>query len=86
MSQVVRMEFFGSKTAPCRFPYNPSRNAKLYTVPVKLMFRDKKTAQTAAELSRTYLSIQPPPPESSYHTGNKWGQGGQSWLSDKGKC
>jgi hypothetical protein len=47
-SQVKSMEFFGSKTTPCKFPKDTSRNGEFYTVPVKLVFKDRKTAQTAA--------------------------------------
>jgi hypothetical protein len=64
ISQVVRMEFFGSKTAPCKFPNNKSRNGEFYTVPVKMVFKDRKTAQTAADLLRTYFKIYPTTP---YH-------------------
>jgi hypothetical protein len=64
ISQVVRMEFFGSKTAPCKFPNNKARNGEFYTVPVKLVFKDRKIAQTAADLLRTYFKIYPTTP---YH-------------------
>jgi hypothetical protein len=57
MSQVVRMEFFGSKTAPCKFPGNSALNSSFYTVPVKLVFKDRRTAQTAAELLRKHLEL-----------------------------
>jgi hypothetical protein len=56
-SQVVRMEFFGSKTAPCKFPGNSELNATFYTVPVKFVFKDRRTAQTAAELQRKHLDL-----------------------------
>ncbi len=64
ISQVVRMEFFGSKTAPCKFPNNQARNGEFYTVPVKMVFKDRKIAQTAADLLRTYFKIYPTTP---YH-------------------
>jgi hypothetical protein len=64
ISQVVRMEFFGSKTAPCKFPNNKAKNGEFYTVPVKLVFKDRKIAQTAADLLRTYFKIYPTTP---YH-------------------
>jgi hypothetical protein len=64
ISQVVRMEFFGSKTAPCKFPGDSSRNGEFYTVPVKMVFKDRKIAQTAAEILRKYFNIQPTTP---YH-------------------
>jgi hypothetical protein len=57
ISQVKSMEFFGSKTAPCKFPKDSPRNGELYTVLVKLVFKDRKTAQTAAELLRKYLGL-----------------------------
>jgi hypothetical protein len=57
MSQVVRMEFFGTKTAPCKFPGNSKLNSTFYTVPVKFVFKDRRTAQTAAEFLRKYLDL-----------------------------
>jgi hypothetical protein len=57
ISQVTRMEFFGSKTAPCKFPKDPLRNGAFFTVPVKMVFKDRRTAQTAAELLRKYLGL-----------------------------
>jgi len=57
LSQVVRMEFFGSKTAPCKNPADKSSNAKFYTIPVKFMFKDRKSAQTAADMLREYMGI-----------------------------
>jgi len=56
-SQIVRMEFFGSKTSLCKFPGNSSLNGSFYTVPVKLVFKDRRTAQTAAELLRKHLDL-----------------------------
>jgi hypothetical protein len=56
-SQVVRMEFFGSKTAPCKFPGNSKLNASFYTVSDKFVFKDRRTAQTAAELLRKHLDL-----------------------------
>ncbi len=41
-----------------------TRNDEFYTVPVKLVFKDRKTAQTAADLLRTYFKIYPTTP---YH-------------------
>jgi hypothetical protein len=57
ISQVVRMEFFGSKTSHCKFPGNSSLDGTFYTVPVKLVFKDRRTAQTAAELLRKQLGL-----------------------------
>jgi hypothetical protein len=57
LSQVVRMEFFGSKTAPCKNPADKSLNGKFYTVPVKFMFKDRKSAQTAADILREFMGI-----------------------------
>ena len=56
-SQVVRMEFFGTKTAPCKFPGDSSLNGTFYTIPVKLVFKDRRIAQTAAELLRKQLNL-----------------------------
>jgi hypothetical protein len=56
-SQVKSMEFFGSKTGPCKFPKDSSRDGEFYTVPVKMVFKDRRTAQTAAELLRKYMGI-----------------------------
>jgi hypothetical protein len=57
ISQVNRMEFFGSKTAPCKFPKDSLRNGSFFTVPVKMVFKDRRTAQTEAELLRKYLGL-----------------------------
>jgi hypothetical protein len=57
ISQVKSMEFFGSKTAPCKFPKDSPRNGEFYTVPVKMVFKERRTAQTAAELLRKYMGI-----------------------------
>jgi hypothetical protein len=57
MSLVVRMEFFGAKTGPCKFPNDKSLNGKFFTVPVKMVFKDRRTAQTAADLLRTHMGI-----------------------------
>jgi len=57
LSQVTKMEFFGTKTAPCKYPGDSNLNSKFYTIPVKLMFRDRKAAQTASELLREHMGI-----------------------------
>jgi len=57
LSQVVKMDFFGSKTSPCKNPADKSSNCKYYTVPVKFVFKDRKAAQTAADLLREYMGI-----------------------------
>jgi hypothetical protein len=57
LSQVTKMEFFGTKTSPCKFPNDPSKNGKFYTIPVKLSFKDRKCAQAAAELLRENLGL-----------------------------
>ncbi len=57
ISQVVRMEFFGTKTAPCKFPGNSKLNSTFYTVPVKFVFKDRRTAKTAAQFLRKYLDL-----------------------------
>jgi hypothetical protein len=64
ISQVNRMEFFGSKTAPCKFPTDSPRNGSFYTVPVKMVLKDRRTAQTVAELLRKYLGLNT---TTSYH-------------------
>jgi hypothetical protein len=57
LGMVTKMVLFGSKTAPCKVPGKPQENGSFYTVPVKLMFKDKKTAQTAAEILRKVLKL-----------------------------
>jgi len=57
ISQVVRMEFFGSKTSHCKFPGNSALDGSFYTVPVKFVFKDRRTAQTAADLLRKQLNL-----------------------------
>jgi len=57
LSMVVRMEFFGSKTSPCKNPADKTLNGKFYTVPVKFMFKDRKSAQTAADILRDFMGI-----------------------------
>jgi hypothetical protein len=51
------MEFYGSKTVPCKIPGKISLNGTYYTIPVKLMFKDRKVAQTASELLRECVGI-----------------------------
>jgi hypothetical protein len=57
LGMVTKMVLFGSKTAPCKVPGKPQENGSFFTVPVKLMFKDKKTAQTAAEILRKVLKL-----------------------------
>ncbi len=57
LSQVVKMEFYGSKTVPCKIPGKSSLNGSYYTIPVKLMFKDRKVAQTASELLHECVGI-----------------------------
>jgi hypothetical protein len=57
LSQVVKMEFYGSKTVPCKIPGKSSLNGSYFTIPVKLMFKDRKGAQTASELLRDCVGI-----------------------------
>jgi hypothetical protein len=51
------MEFYSSKTVPCKIPGKSSLNGSYYTIPVKLMFKDRKVAQTASELLRECVGI-----------------------------
>ncbi len=57
LGMETKMVLFGSKTAPCKVPGKPQENGSFFTVPVKLMFKDKKTAQTAAEILRKVLKL-----------------------------
>ena len=57
LSQVVKMEFYGSKTVPCKIPGKSSLNGSYFTIPVKLMFKDRKVAQTASELLRECVGV-----------------------------
>jgi len=57
LGMVTKMVLFGAKTGPCKVPGKPQENGSFYTVPVKLMFKDKKTAQTAAEILRKVLKL-----------------------------
>jgi hypothetical protein len=52
------------KLPRAKFPNNKARNGEFYTVPVKMVFKDRITAQTAADLLRTYFKIYPTTP---YH-------------------
>ncbi len=47
----------GQKTAPCKVPGNSKLNSTFYMVPVKFVFKDRRTAQTAAEFLRKYLDL-----------------------------
>ncbi len=57
LGMVTKMVLFGSKTAPCKVPGKPQENGSFFTVPDQLMFKDKKTAQTAAEILRKVLKL-----------------------------
>jgi hypothetical protein len=57
LSQVVKMDFYGTKTSPCKFQGNSEKNGTFYTVPVKMMFKDRKGAQTASELLRECIGL-----------------------------
>jgi hypothetical protein len=56
-SQVVKMDFFGSKTVPCKKQGDSNLNASYYTIPVKMVFKDRRSAQTASELLRECIGI-----------------------------
>jgi hypothetical protein len=57
MSQVVKMDFFGSKTIPCKTQGTSVLNASYYTIPVKMVFKDRRSAQTASELLKECIGI-----------------------------
>jgi hypothetical protein len=57
LSQVTKMDFFGSKTVPSKTQGSTGINGLFYTFPVKLMFKDRKAAQTAAEILRDHLGL-----------------------------
>jgi hypothetical protein len=57
LSQVTKMDFFGSKTVPSKTQGSTGINGLFYTIPVKLMFKDRKAAQTAAEILRDHLGL-----------------------------
>ncbi len=57
LGMVTKMVLFGAKTAPCKVPGKPQEKGSFFTVPVKLMFKDTKTAQTAAEILRKVLKL-----------------------------
>jgi hypothetical protein len=57
LGMVTKMDLFGTKTAPCKIPGKPSENGSFFTVPVKLMFKDRKVAQSAAEILRKHLKL-----------------------------
>ena len=50
MSMVKSMDLYGTGTRPCKIPGNPSANGTFYTVPVKLSFQNKQTAQRVTDL------------------------------------
>jgi hypothetical protein len=57
LSQVVKMDFFGKKTGPCKIPGKPELNGKFFTIPVKLMFKDRSSAVAASDLLRVCMGI-----------------------------
>ncbi len=57
LGMVTKMDLFGTKTAPCKIPGKPSENGSFFTVPVKLMFKDRRVAQSAAEILRKHLKL-----------------------------
>jgi len=57
MSLVTSMDLYGTGTRPCRIPGNPSLNGTFYTVPVKLSFQNKQTAQRVSELLKSSFKI-----------------------------
>ncbi|MFN9909336.1 MAG: hypothetical protein ACK56F_25005, partial [bacterium] len=57
MSQAVKMDFFGSKTIPCKTQGTSVLNASYYTIPVTMVFKDRRSAQTASELLKECIGI-----------------------------
>jgi hypothetical protein len=57
MSLVQSMDLYGNGTRPCRVPGNPSLNGTYYTVPVKLTFQNKQTAQRVSEVLRSRFKV-----------------------------
>jgi hypothetical protein len=57
LGMVTKMDLFGTKTAPCKIPGKPAENGSFFTVPVKLMFKDRRVAQSAAEILRKHLNL-----------------------------
>ncbi len=57
LGMVTKMDLFGTKTAPCKIPGKPSENGSFFTVPEKLMFKDRKVAQSAGEILRKHLKL-----------------------------
>jgi hypothetical protein len=57
LSQVVKMDFFGKKTGPCKIPGKPELNGSFYTIPVKLTFKDRSSAVAASDLLRECMGI-----------------------------
>jgi hypothetical protein len=57
LGMVTKMDLFGTKTAPCKIPGKPSENGSFFTVPLKLMFKDRRVAQSAAEILRKHLKL-----------------------------
>jgi hypothetical protein len=57
LSQVVKMDFFGKKTGPCKIPGKPELNGCFYTIPVKLTFKDRSSAVAASDLLKQCMGI-----------------------------
>jgi len=57
MSMVKSMDLYGTGTRPCKIPGNPSANGSFYTVPVKLSFQNKQTAQRVTDLLKNRYKI-----------------------------
>jgi hypothetical protein len=57
LSQVVKMDFFGKKTGPCKIPGKPELNGNFYTIPVKLTFKDRSSAVAASDLLKECMGI-----------------------------
>jgi hypothetical protein len=57
LGMVTKMDLFGTKTSPCKIPGKPAENGSFFTVPVKLSFKDRRVAQSAAEILRKHLHL-----------------------------
>jgi hypothetical protein len=57
MSMVKSMDLYGTGTRPCKIPGNPTANGTFYTVPVKLSFQNKQTAQRVTDLLKNRYKL-----------------------------
>ena len=57
LGMVRHMDLFGSSTRPVRVPTNTALNGTYYTIPVKLTYQNKQTAQRVSELLKGTYKI-----------------------------